>query len=331
MKKIKDETKSFGGKARAAALTSDQRKEIAKKAAEKRWGTNLPQATHEGELTIGEEIVPCYVLEDGQRILSTRGIMKALGRAWRGRKYSGTELPVFLEAKNLNPFIANNLSLVPTEFKTDKGMLSEGFPAETLPAVCEVYLKAREMGVLTTQQLVVAHQCEIIVRALSSIGIVALVDEATGYQEVRDRQALQKILDKYLSEEKAKWAKTFPDEFYKKMFRLKGWEFNPLSVKRPGVIGHYTNDIIYQRLAPGILKKLQELNPKTDKGNRKNKHFQYFTDDYGLPELKEHLTKVMFLMDASGNDWDLFKSLLNRASPKQGNSLELELSVNYDD
>jgi hypothetical protein len=107
------------------------------------------------------------------------------------------------------------------------------------------------------------------------------------------------------------------------MFRLKNWNFNPLSVKRPGVIGHYTNDIVYNRLAPGILNKLQELNPKSKKGSRKGKHFQHFTDDYGLPELKDHLTKVMFLMDAAGNDWRLFMTLLDRAAPKYGDTLEI--------
>ena len=154
---------------------------------------------------------------------------------------------------------------------------------------------------------------------------MALVDEATGYQEIRDRHALQAILDKYLTAEKAKWAKTFPDDFYKKIFKLRGWKYDPGSVKRPGVIGKYTNDIVYDRLAVGVLKKLNEVNPKTDKGYRKAKHFQHFTDDYGMPELKKHIENVMFLMDAAGDDWDLFKSLLSRAAPKQGDTIPMNL------
>src|SRR5215204_307774 len=94
-----------GGLARASTLTPEQRLEIAKKAADERWNSDLPKATHSGELEIADVSLPCYVLENGERILSTRGIMKSLGRTWRGRKYAGTELPVFLEANNLKPFL----------------------------------------------------------------------------------------------------------------------------------------------------------------------------------------------------------------------------------
>src|SRR5438046_10757439 len=123
-----------GGRARAEALTATERTEIARKAAESRWA--LPRATHSGTLKIVDAELPCYVLENGERILSTRGIMKSLGRTWRGRKYAGTELPVFLEAKNLKPFISADLILVltPRIFLTDSGMKSEGYKAEILSA-----------------------------------------------------------------------------------------------------------------------------------------------------------------------------------------------------
>jgi len=165
-----------------------------------------------------------------------------------------------------------------------------------------------------------------LVRSLSKIGIVALVDEATGYQEVRDKQALQKILDRYLTEEKARWAKTFPDDFYKKLFKVRGLRFDPTSVKKPGFIGHDTNNIVYNRLVPGVLKRLKELNPKTEKGYRKDHHHQFFTQDYGVPELKQHILNVMFLMDAAGeNNWRGFLAMLNKAAPKQGDTLPLDL------
>jgi hypothetical protein len=45
------------------------------------------------------------------------------------------------------------------------------------------------------------------------VGIIALVDEATGYQEVRDHEALQEILKRYISEELLVWVRTFPMEF----------------------------------------------------------------------------------------------------------------------
>src|SRR5690606_18024076 len=113
-----------------------------------------------------------------------------------------------------------------------------GIEASALPQICDVWLKAREAGVLTETQKSVAQRAEILMRALAHIGVVALVDEATGYQEVRDRLALQSILDKFLAKELAAWAKRFPDEFYKEIFRLRSWKWN--SLRRPGVVAAYT-------------------------------------------------------------------------------------------
>ena len=159
--------------------------------------------------------------------------MKSLRRTWRGRKYAGTELPVFLEANNLKPFLPKELGpvLSPKVFRTDTGIIGEGFSAEILPIVCETYLAARDADKLTLPQLGVAKQCEILERGLARVGVIALVDEATGYQEVRDKIALQAILDAYLRKELAAWAKRFPDEFYEHIFRLRGWKWKGRSKK----------------------------------------------------------------------------------------------------
>jgi len=327
--------KAKGGKARAEALSPEQRKAIAKKAAEARWDNSIPLASHEGEFQIGDSTISAAVLPDGSRLLIQATFLRAIGRSRSPKGGTGVlstvdNLPFFLQADVLKPFIDNELieSTTPIFFKHKNGKKSVGYEASLLPRVAEVYLKMRDHYLQEGKKIPRQYQhiisaCDSVMRGLALVGIVALVDEATGYQEVRDRKALQAILDKYLSAEKAKWAKTFPDDFYKKLFRLRGWEYNPSSVKRPGVIGHYTNDIVYDRLAAGVLAKLKELNPKTDKGYRKSKHFQHFTDDYGLPELKKHIENVMFLMDAAGDDWDLFKSLLGRAAPKQGDTLPM--------
>ena len=327
--------KAIGGIARANSLTSAERTEIAQKAAQARWNDDgeIAVADFKGIINIGETEIECAVLKDGTRLLSERAITKAFGGKrggshWlRKKEDEYPNLPVYISAKNIRPFISEELAIAlssPINYRLGKGRaVGFGLEATLLPKICSVFLSMRDKGMVLNSQEHIVHQADMLMRGLAEIGIIALIDEATGYQEVRDRFALQKILDKFLSAERAKWAKTFPDDFYRKMFRLKGWVYNPISVKRPGVIGHYTNDIIYNRLAPGILDKLKELNPKTDKGIRKGKHFQHFTDDYGLPELKDHLIKVMFLMDAAGSDWKLFMALLNRASPKCGSTFEI--------
>jgi hypothetical protein len=159
---------------------------------------------------------------------------------------------------------------------------------------------------------------------LAEVGIIALVDEATGYQSTRDREALQAILDKYLRKEFAAWAKRFPDEFYREIFRLRGWDWNAMSVARPGVVGKYTNDIVYERLAPGILEELRQRNPVRESGHRKAQHHRLLTDEIGHPALAQHLHAVIGLMRASAT-WEGFKSLLDRAFPKKGTQMALLL------
>lgn len=305
-----------GGKARAEKLTTEQRKEIASNAAKARWGEKIPRATHDGTLKIGDAEITCYVLEDGTRIASTRGIMKALGRTWRGRKYPGTELPVFLEAKNLIPYFPQELSSVLSvvEFKTQQGAKAEGFKAELLPMICEVYLNARDAGnVLTEPQKRVAAQADVLMRGFARVGIIALVDEATGFQYDRARDALGVILEAFIAGELGKWAKRFSDDFYRQLFRLKGMDW-PSDKNPPQYVGHWTNDLVYKRLAPGVLDELKKKTPKTPRGNRRHKFHQWLTDDIGHPKLQEHITAVVALMKSS-DDWDDFHKRLDRALP----------------
>ena len=288
------------------------------------------RSTHEGRLHIGDTTIPCAVLENGERVLTQSGFMRALGRARqaKGRQYydADVNMPAFLTAKNLKPFIPKELEVTSSqiEFRRVKGGRAFGYKAEILPKVCDVFLDAEEARALDRRQQHIADKARILVRGLAHVGIVALVDEATGYQEVRDRLALQAILDKYLRKELAAWAKRFPDEFYQQMFRLKEWQWQGMSVNRPSVVGKYTNDIVYERLAPGILQELQARNPKDEKGQRKSRHHQWFTDDVGHPALAQHLHAVIGLMRASAS-WDHFKRLLQRAFPRKGQTLELPL------
>ena len=160
-------------------------------------------------------------------------------------------------------------------------------------------------------------------RGFATVGIIALVDEATGYQRIREERALATILEKFIAEEFQPWTKKFPYEFYEQIFRLKGWS-GPDGTKRPSVIGHYTNDIVYDRLAPGVLDELRKLTPRLPSGRRRNKFFQWFTPDVSHPKLKEHLIGVIALMRAAPN-WDGFKRSLVRAFPKRNEQISLAL------
>lgn len=327
---------SKGGIARAQKLTPEERSDIARIAVEARWkkaGKNewhILKATHQGILKIGEREMPCAVLNDGTRVISRNAIFRAFGRTKRGRKKDEVRvlnMPAFIDANNLQPFIGEDLQgvLKQIEYKNLSGQMTQGYDAKILPLLCDVYLEARRKSVLTKHQQPLATASEILVRSFAKIGIIALIDEATGYQEIRDRIALQRILDKYLTDEWAKWTKTFPDDYYKELFRLKDvpYPLIPSSTKKPSYVGHWTNEIIYSRLAPGVLEKLKEINPRLPSGFRGRKHHQHLTMDYGHPELTDLLSNVIFLMKTC-TDWNDFKNRLNKAKPKYGSTLLLD-------
>ena len=284
--------------------------------------TAILKATHEGTLKIGDSLISCAVLENGSRVLTLSDFMGAIGRSRSGQGQVYTNLPPFLAAKNLEPFISKDLrcASAPISFKPLKGGgfrgKASGYGAELLPAVCKVFLRAREAGVLQPNQLHIAKQCEILICGFADVGIIALIDEATGYQKSREKDELQKILEAYVLKEYLAWTKCFPNEFYEEMFRLRGWE-KPSSVKRPQCVGTLTNKIVYSRLPQGILEELRKLNPVVyQTGQRLRKHHQYLTQDIGHEHLSRHLAAVIALMRAS-DSWEDFERLLEKSFPLQ--------------
>ena len=144
-------------------------------------------------------------------------------------------------------------------------------------------------------------QCEILVRGLARVGIITLIDEATGYQDARARDALAKILEQFVAKEFRKWVRTFPIEYYRELCRIRNVDFpTGKSLRLPSYFGHLTNDLIYARLAPGVLSDLRRKNPTVKPGRRKRKLFQWLTEDVGDPRLREHLWKVITLLQVFG-------------------------------
>ena len=281
-------------------------------------------------LQINDFEIPCYVLEDETRVLTRRGFLRAIGRSPRSgtpRDTAGAhQLPAFLVPKSLKAFVPNNLRVRTNliEFSLPHGGVANGYDARLLRIVCEVYLVARQAGALRAGQEHLAERAEVLIRGMADIGIVALVDEATGYERIREKRALAKILERYLTENALPWTRTFPFSLYEQIFRLRGWGKPTRGVNHPQVIGHYTNNIIYARVAPGVLKELRKRNPTISPGQRKKRHHQWFTKDLGHPKLKEHLAAVIALMRISST-WRQFIAYLDRAFPQIDHTYEMPL------
>lgn len=324
---------SKGGKARAEALTADQRREQARKAATARWGTSgaigpvqAEFGTPERPLRIGPIEIPCYVLADGRRVLAQRGLQTGVGLSRSGGKAGARRLSQFLaslETKNIDTKgliarVNEPIRFIPPH----GGNPADGYEATILPDLCAVVIEADQQGKLLKQQRHIAEQCRILLHGFAGVGIVALVDEATGFQDYRTKDALAEILEKFVAKELRPWLKTFPPEFYKAMYTLKGWHYADDSQARPGIVGHYTNDIIYERLAPGVLEELRKHIPRDSKGRLVHRLHQRLTEDIGHPKLRERLAAVTMLMKYSAG-WDEFMYRLDVEFPRWGKTMAL--------
>lgn len=218
----------------------------------------------------------------------------------------------------------------PIEFRPVSGRTAFGYEATVLADFCDLFLDARKRGdVLSKKGRAIADRCEILVRGFARVGIIALVDEATGYQYDRERHALAEILEKFISKELVKWVPVFPTDFYSELFRLKNKPRNTLTNKRPMWVGTLTLNLVYKRLAPGVLEELQRVTPRDARGRLKHKLFQRLTEDVGHPKLKEHFLKLITLMNSS-DDWEDFSKRVDKALPKFEDPKDRPLMVQFD-
>lgn len=321
-----------GGKARAAALGPDGLAAASKKMLAGRW---VPKATHVGILPIVGMSIPCANLDNSMRVLSQRGFYAAIGggASIKGPAGRDSDVPGFLAAKNLQPFISDELRAMAStlikfrfvhtsEDGAKSAHVAHGIDARLIPEICEVFLAARDKDELHHTQHNIAKAAEVLMRALARVGIIALVDEATGYQFDRDREELARIVDAYVSEEWRKWTRTFPHEFFKQIHRIQGWSYVDKQTTHPQYVGKLINEYIYERLPDGVLERLRLHNPVGPNGRRARKHTQHMSADTGIPHLDKQIDAVTTLLAVS-DDKVMFEDLLKKRFPKSGDQLSL--------
>lgn len=240
----------------------------------------LPAAHLPGVLQVGDESLDCYVLNDGSRVISRTAVMRFLV------KTSGGDLESYVGVQSLVPYVPSGWRDELVEFTipevTHKRVM--GLRAETFLEICRAYMAARDAGALTERQEEIAKRASAFVLACSTVGLIALIDEATGYQYERAEDALRFKLKLFLNDEMRKWEKTFPDELWKEFGRLTGWT-GPIS-SRPKYWGHLVNELVYELLDPDVAEWLKVNAPKPRHGQN---YHQWLTDQYGLRKLNEHI------------------------------------------
>ncbi|HEV3481471.1 MAG TPA: P63C domain-containing protein [Candidatus Acidoferrales bacterium] len=298
-----------GGEARAAKLTQQERSEIARKAVQARWArekgyqpivlvrddvattSGLPTAKYKGALNLLDVNLPCYVLDNGQRVIGRTATTEMLS----GFKFQG-DLEGYLRSQNLKPFldidlvVANMVSFRLPEVE-QLGREVKGLPADLLIEICQSLVAAFQASQekppkvkLTPRQIAMAAKASMFLAACAKVGLDALIDEATGYQVVREEDALQVKLRAYLEKEMRKWEKTFPDELWLEFGRLTNWHGSVTS--RPKYWGSLVMALVYEYLDKDVAVWLKENAPKPQKGQN---YHQWLTSQYGLRKLVEHI------------------------------------------
>ncbi len=258
----------------------------------KLWGS--------GHLPLMGIEIDTYVLEDGTPLIGKTKILKALGRPKKGD--TKTDRPEFLSANNLIPFITNDLNskLQGIEFKNGNQVVS-AYSSDILPLICNVYLEARQAGVLTKGQLPIAQQCEILVMAIAKVGMAALVYESVGFEKFKHPEALRMLIESYLSDEIRKWSKEFPDELFRQMDRIYGNE-KTTSRNRPQYYAKFLRKYIYDPIERGIvLKELDERTPRDSKGRKKTRLHQSASEDIGVPAIRAQIWQIVGVLKTSSN------------------------------
>src|SRR4029077_12239605 len=224
-----------------------------------------------------------------------------------------------------------------------------GYDATLLADVCDVYLDAQEAGVLRENQQHIAKRCLTLSRGFMRIGIIALVDEATGYQRARSIGELREKLAQLIMEEPTPTdkrrrdllrllfqdKKVFPNDFYEALFAIRGWTWTKADPAHgPRAVAMDTRDLVYMRIEQGLLKELEKKNPMID-GDRDMYHHQFFHES-GLIKLRMHIASVTNMMKqyptpkAPGEAraiWKAFKRGIDRALPRKDTA---QMPMQYD-
>jgi hypothetical protein len=265
-------------------------------------------AEYPGLLKLGDEYqLPCFVLSNKKRVLIMREVVHLL----TGNRKGGFER--YTNAAGVREWMPQKFVDRPHKeaaiaFRVS-GQIAYGYEADDVIAICEAYLKARQTGTIKPTQHGLAERAEVIIRACAKTGLVALIDEATGFQAVRDAEDLQVRIRAYLSDTLNEWTRTFPNEFFDNFYRLEG---RPVPVPRkpyPKRFGRYVMQFVYDTLDPGIADWLRKNNPNPQ---WKEHHHQWFNKEFGYPKLKFHLMEVMGIQKAS-TTLERFKENIARA------------------
>lgn len=310
----KNETKVAGGKARAAALTPERKKEIAEKAAAARWGGKPPQATHKGnfEKDFGID-VDCYVLNDATKtaVISQRGMGQAMGLAERGgaiRKFLSSNTMASFVGTEILEKLENPLKFQYRPAATENLVIeAHGYDVTLLIDICKAIIDAESAGRLTDRQLPMARQAHIILGASAKAGIKGLVYALSGYDATREEVIAAFKL--YVRDEAREYEREFPAQLYEEWYRL--YKLPKPERNKPWKFMHLTNDHVYRPLANSSGKMLDLTRQKREDSGDRHKRLHQFLSEVGVKALRTQLGQLLGIARVSNNR-DEYEAFVDR-------------------
>jgi len=272
--------------------------------------------THKGTLNLNNFEIPCYVNNKGERILASRQMQTALKieeDSKNGKQVSGKRLVRFFNQKSLQPvfsLIEDRSLLIPIKDEYNKRKIV-GYNAKALPAICDAILKGRRDGKLVgSRQKIIAEQCEILISAFAQIGIIALIDEATGYIKDKKKEEYKELFYQFVRNEiTEKYEKPLKDreDFWNgiyKIYDLKRIKGN----NHPQFFGKFLRKYLFAPLLDSngaILEIIDKKNPvitsKNGKKYRKNAMYQFLEEEVAFEKWKHNLAKLETVLEIATN------------------------------
>lgn len=299
-----------GGKARAKALSAEERSRIAREAVEARWRNagklrEVPRATHKGSFKQDFGIdVECYVLNDEAHtaVISQRGMGQALGFSAN----SGSRFPRFINGKviasHLGPELLQKLQN-PLIFQGPQAGLGSppmekiyGFDVTLLIDVCKAIVAAEAGGKLSRNQNR-AKQAHVILNASAKAGIKGLVYALAGYDATREEVIA--AFKFYVREEAREYEKEFPDQLYEEWYRL--YQLPKPEKNRPWKFKHLTVEQVYRPLAKSNGKILELTQEQRRNSSSPWSRLHQFLSEIGVKALRTQLGQLLGIARISQN------------------------------
>lgn len=249
----------------------------------------MPKAIADGEIQLGDAAIACYVLDNEQRVLATSQVQGLIGAA-EDRTLSRGLARI--------PGVSEDLRLLPIEFSPlRKGPSSAGYDADAVVKILRAYQRAYLRNELHYKQVPIALAAMTAIESFVSVGLRALIDEATGYQVERPSGDLQAHLTRVIADQRRLWEEMFDADWDRAVCQLYR---HPYTGRPPRFAAELNHKAFLWAFGAEAYERIKELNPHPKFGSN---HHQLLTDEARI-KLSQTIATLKHLMKVSRSPQD---------------------------